>query len=650
MASINNLLVSAAEPILVSSGPRAQACANSLLTRASYLAQLPLTPLWSALQIIASTCIMALSCVTLGQVKWLYRKSEAIHSSRIGAQHLIAAPVFKALGVIRPAFCTIHNNGMEVFDLQENGLLTHNVQKIFNLIIIISLQFGPRTYGLLPHILGRITALFALVIIPIVRVIDLVIGLGALVVTIITCGQFPEVNKVAYRGLQITGIIGDLFWAINLLISPYSVASLACGISLLGESATQVISTKESIANYPLFHLKRLTANLQGHSKVSASFLEQNLKSGIGIGPGPSQEYLTDLTLALTRTYSDLFNSTGAHLASDQELDLNGKYTSESEARLVCYRLGELFAWARRTRRPLGDSFSPLLFKILREMSEQEVTTPLETGSYLSPKALTALEELMYPRLCNEPVYKQIRAFLRLQAQAYDSERKEGESRDTLLNILFPDNPYNAETSILTIEQLRQQYQRFREGLIMILFPETYDEHPNLSNEELNPLLIVHLRKTFARQARSIQYIAQGMKGKAFWNLEDTAPSDLAESIQGVNAVDREAIIDLIRGDQTDYLEVQVQWLKEWLRDGATRDDEVRLFIRFIAGSSALKREMGITIAGIGTILPNAHSCSQTLDLPRQPMSSGPRSNKTKPEFINLMKYVIEQPLNYGSP
>ena len=72
------------------------------------------------------------------------------------------------------------------------------------------------------HVASRLTiALLALSSI-VTRVADGIIGLGAAGLSILCLGKVDELNSLAYRGLQVTGIISDLFVWTVMIINPWA--------------------------------------------------------------------------------------------------------------------------------------------------------------------------------------------------------------------------------------------------------------------------------------------------------------------------------------------------------------------------------------------------------------------------------------------
>lgn len=56
------------------------------------------------------------------------------------------------------------------------------------------------------------------------RVFDLVIGILAMTAALVTLGKVDVINNVAYRGLQVTGIVKDIFYNTTKMLNPWMMA------------------------------------------------------------------------------------------------------------------------------------------------------------------------------------------------------------------------------------------------------------------------------------------------------------------------------------------------------------------------------------------------------------------------------------------
>lgn len=70
------------------------------------------------------------------------------------------------------------------------------------------------------HILARAGFLVCTVAFLVTRIADLVLGMIAVVFSILTLGCFASINNAAFRGLQFFGVIGDLVHGIAGVINP----------------------------------------------------------------------------------------------------------------------------------------------------------------------------------------------------------------------------------------------------------------------------------------------------------------------------------------------------------------------------------------------------------------------------------------------
>lgn len=102
-------------------------------------------------------------------------------------------------------------------DLQGNGLFADRVHRFLR----PRCKALARSENIMARHLGArgSYALMAIALI-VARLFDGVIGVGAAVVSIATFGKWGSLNNVAYRGLQATGVVKDLFICISRFFNP----------------------------------------------------------------------------------------------------------------------------------------------------------------------------------------------------------------------------------------------------------------------------------------------------------------------------------------------------------------------------------------------------------------------------------------------
>lgn len=80
---------------------------------------------------------------------------------------------------------------------------------------------APSNHWFKRHVVSRLTHVLALVVNIICCVIDLAIGAIAALFSIFPCfGRRETLNNMAYRGLQFTGLIHDIFYHLTNILNP----------------------------------------------------------------------------------------------------------------------------------------------------------------------------------------------------------------------------------------------------------------------------------------------------------------------------------------------------------------------------------------------------------------------------------------------
>lgn len=163
-----------------------------------------------------------------------YKKLNRLAVERLEiSKKIIAAPLFCVLHVLNPKATispleqstsrpnTLRGVAVEkpFIDSEGNGFVTHHVcGRLFHLFLDCAKSTNP----IEKHVATRLTACLILIVTTITRIVDLIIGVLAFIGTLIICGQNESLNNLAYRGLQGTGLVSDLFGCILHIINPWA--------------------------------------------------------------------------------------------------------------------------------------------------------------------------------------------------------------------------------------------------------------------------------------------------------------------------------------------------------------------------------------------------------------------------------------------
>ncbi len=72
------------------------------------------------------------------------------------------------------------------------------------------------------HVASRLTYLLLVISSVITRLMDGIIGVMAAILSFATFGKVESINNLAYRGLQATGIVQDVFYCTTKIINPWA--------------------------------------------------------------------------------------------------------------------------------------------------------------------------------------------------------------------------------------------------------------------------------------------------------------------------------------------------------------------------------------------------------------------------------------------
>jgi len=72
------------------------------------------------------------------------------------------------------------------------------------------------------HVVSRLSSLLSIAASAVCRAVDFVFGVIAAVLSFVALGKSETLNNTAHRGLQVTGIVGDVIFGITRIINPWA--------------------------------------------------------------------------------------------------------------------------------------------------------------------------------------------------------------------------------------------------------------------------------------------------------------------------------------------------------------------------------------------------------------------------------------------
>lgn len=205
---------------------------KQILARATFLVLAPSSLIIGAVDTIVGLGAAIGSLCTLGKHKPIF---EAAISHLASSDKLVALPYLNILQTINPAATLmgdLSNEPEEIRSLAEsrgfvpamisadgNGFITDRA--IHSLKTIAKSCYNSENF-LKRHVSSRLTYVLLAISCVVTRAVDGIIGVAAAALSILSMGQFISLNNLAYRSLQTTGIISDLFYCTIKFVNPWT--------------------------------------------------------------------------------------------------------------------------------------------------------------------------------------------------------------------------------------------------------------------------------------------------------------------------------------------------------------------------------------------------------------------------------------------
>lgn len=419
-----------------------------------------------------------------------------------------------------------------------------------------------------------------------------------------------------------------------------------------GSNQISVKVVQKSLQMIPAYHLESFTKFLRSiYSRnstpsMSVNFLTSRLVQDDGSdGGGLSRTYLDRLVTELKKGKIDLLPD-GSVLAlpktknayDEKNPDLSPK-CDELEIRRY-EQLGLLMRFSLTTdARPIGRHFHHALFQVVACLKWEEVATSFEN---LSLETRVKMHEALIDKVYdwNFSQSRTLLKYLRMSMRGHLSESDKKEAIEFV-------QKYDSD---IKPEDLRDS-QTLKHYLSRMLMSTS--EHACLA---------------------PIHAIARGMKehlSKDLWSdkLYQKDPIELSLKIQGVT--DRKSAADCFKVDtgidrySAAYREIneKITWLKEWIQDLNTTEDEISDLLRFFTGCSGVPKDREIRCTQQTynfSPYPVAHTCAVYAEFAPRPLEFVPRQGRTPPgvkdcpperntkeAFIKIIKAAISDPYSY---
>ncbi len=191
---------------------------SQVLTRVAYLSLAFLNIITGSVNATAGVLTGSLNILTAGKKHSLHKITLAqLCNTRL----TLSLFYLNGLRVLNPhaRLCNyIPKNSLEL-SFDGNGLFAGRVN---TLIQDLSAQCNTSKNFLKKQVISRLTYVLLAVASLVTRAVDAVIGIIAAVFSILTLGKFNTINTIAFRGLQVPGIVDDLFYCAVKIINPWT--------------------------------------------------------------------------------------------------------------------------------------------------------------------------------------------------------------------------------------------------------------------------------------------------------------------------------------------------------------------------------------------------------------------------------------------
>lgn len=192
-----------------------------VLARAAHLALVPASFITSAVDTIIGLGVGIGVICTLGKHESTFKITR---NHLFSSNRLFVRPYVNLLQTINPEANFSGSNGRSMISAEGVGFLS---DFSLNLLMNIARDCYNSDNFLKRHVFSRLTYVLLAVACLVTRAVDGIIGIPVAGLSILTGGKFESLNNLAYRTLQATGIIEDLFCCTIRFINPLAGTAIA---------------------------------------------------------------------------------------------------------------------------------------------------------------------------------------------------------------------------------------------------------------------------------------------------------------------------------------------------------------------------------------------------------------------------------------
>lgn len=188
---------------------------SQVLARAGFLASIPSSTITSAVNMIVGVGAGFATIVTGGKCSSSFRLAM---DSLDNSQKTVSVLYMNFLKTLNPQARFV-NHSKAFITADGDGFITNQISTALK---ALALNYLSSENVFKRHIASRLTYALLAISSVVTRVADGIIGSVAAVLSLLTLGKVESMNNLAYRGLQIPGIIKDLFYCAAKIINPWT--------------------------------------------------------------------------------------------------------------------------------------------------------------------------------------------------------------------------------------------------------------------------------------------------------------------------------------------------------------------------------------------------------------------------------------------
>jgi hypothetical protein len=444
------------------------------------------------------------------------------------------------------------------------------------------------------------------------------------------------------------------------------------------KQVVQATVIKRGLNEVPEFHLSQLADNISNDPRkgLRVVFIKDDLSLDAGVDAGGlSRDYLDDVAEGIAQSkvvkfHTNFKSKLGMPVTQQESTKEQSIPSLTQEESAVFGNLGKLMMYCYLSAPSaghwdysltLGHHYDETLFQAVLTLTEAEIDTPFEVLPLSTKLKLGKgiLQRMTEEGMDMSDFIKMIDNFAKFDEIKSDDAKLKSFAQTLCYAELLP-APYSKEgPSIIDVPDMTYikdhlgDFEKLVGNAIFGLSVGAQDADGKFA--------------TLGSHLAPIHAIAKGMKSlnpgdrPLFDNKVDF--KQFNSKIQGEIkrdfdvqylsvSVSAALSLGVLQSTAQAEIDKKVGWMKKWLKDSATTDEEVRQFFKWATGSSSLPVGKQIKVGPQLTNLspcPASHSCAFQIDISPKGMGviGGP-NDRNEEDFIKCLKIAMTGKMDYG--